>query len=73
MKFLLIKLIRKKPFIKSYKINSHLHLFESIKQDLIDEKPDLIFGHDLGTFDNLVLLKIKKTRVLCTIYDNLFQ
>ena len=55
-----IKLIRKKPFIKSYKINSHLHLFESIKQDLIDEKPDLIFGHGLGTFDNLVLLSIKK-------------
>lgn len=55
-----IKVIRKKPFISGYSINSHLHLFESFKQDLIDEKPDLIFVHGLGTFDNFVLLKIKK-------------
>jgi 1,2-diacylglycerol 3-alpha-glucosyltransferase len=66
-----IKLIRVKPLIKSYAINQHLHLFHSIKQYVIDEKPDFIFVHDVYSFNYLSLITVKhlfpKTKI---VFDN---
>lgn len=54
------KLIRAQSKYPSEFINRHLRLYEDITQIILDEKPDLIFAHNLSTFNNLCLLKVKK-------------
>lgn len=54
------KLVRVKPLFKSDRINKHLHLYESIDDLILKEAPDLIFVHNVSSFNYLCLLKVKK-------------
>jgi len=54
------KLIRVGQKYKSKIINKYLHLFEDITTIISDEKPELIFTHNLSSFNYLCLLNIKK-------------
>ena len=54
------KLIRLKPLIPVWKLDSHLHLTKGLKNAILNEKPDLLFLHDLCTFSYRCLPKVKK-------------
>lgn len=54
------KLIRLNPLLKSYKIDSHLHLVKGLADTIADERPDLLFAHDLSSFNYLCLPRLKK-------------
>lgn len=54
------KLIRLAPAISNYKINGHLHLVKGLKNAILQEKPDLLFIHDLACFNFSCLSSVKK-------------
>ena len=54
------KLIRLKPLIPLWKLDSHLHLTKGLFKALLYEKPDLLFLHDLCTLSYRCLPKVKK-------------
>lgn len=54
------KLIRVRTKYKSEWINKYLNLYEDITDIILDETPELIFVHNLSSFNYLCLLKIKK-------------
>ena len=65
------KLIRLKPLIPIWKLDSHLHLTKGLKKAILDEKPDLLFIHDLCTFSYRCLPKVKKALPkLHVVFDN---
>ena len=65
------KLIRLKPLIPVWKLDSHLHLTKGLKKAILDEKPDLLFIHDLCTFSYRCLPKVKKALPkLHVVFDN---
>ena len=65
------KLIRLKPLIPVWKLDSHLHLTKGLKKAILDEKPDLLFIHDLCTFSYRCLPKVKKALPeMHVVYDN---
>lgn len=54
------KLIRVETKYKSPSFNRHFHLFKDITPIILNEKPDLIFVHNVSSFNYLCLLKVKK-------------
>lgn len=65
------KLVRVRAKYKSEIFNSHFHLFEDITTIILDEKPDLIFAHNLSTFNYLCLLNVKKYKPdVKIVFDN---
>lgn len=55
-----IRLIRLAPLIKNILFDSHLHLVKGMRKVLLEEKPDLLFVHDVCSFNYLCLSGIKK-------------
>ena len=65
------KLIRLKPRIPIWKLDSHLHLTKGLCKAILDEKPDLLFLHDLCTFSYRCLPKVKKILPeMHVVFDN---
>lgn len=65
------KLIRLKPLVPIYKLDSHLHLTKGLQKAIIDEKPDLLFVHDLCSFSFSCLPKVKKALPeMHVVFDN---
>lgn len=65
------KLIRLKPRIPIWKLDSHLHLTKGLKKTILEEKPDLLFLHDLCTFSYRCLPKVKKLLPeMRVVFDN---
>lgn len=54
------KLIRVETKYQSLWLNRHFHLFKDITHVVLEEKPDLIFVHNVSCFNYLSLLKVKK-------------
>lgn len=54
------RLIRLTPLINNIPIDSHLHLVKGMKKVLLEEAPDLLFVHDVCSFNYLCLTGIKK-------------
>ena len=61
------KLIRVENKYKSPNFNRHFHLFKDITPIILNEKPDLIFVHNVSSFNYLCLLKVKKQMPLVKI------
>lgn len=55
-----IKVIRLRPLFNNYKITYRLHLYKGLHKAIISEKPDLLFVHDISSFNYLCIPKIKK-------------
>ena len=56
------KLLRLAPIIKSKAIMSHLHIVKGLANAIDKEKADLVFVHDVGSFDYLCLKRIKRNK-----------
>lgn len=55
-----IRLIRLEPLLKNITIDSHLHLVKGMRKVVLEEAPDLLFVHDVCSFNYLSLTGIKK-------------
>lgn len=54
------KVVRLLPLVKNIFIDSHLHLVKGLKRTILDERPDLLFIHDVCSFNFVCVREIKK-------------
>ncbi|MBQ7712116.1 MAG: glycosyltransferase family 4 protein [Bacteroidales bacterium] len=65
------KLVRLNPLVPIWKLDSHLHLTKGLWKAIVEEKPDLLFLHDLCTFSYRCLPKLKKALPkMHVVFDN---
>lgn len=56
------RLIRLSPLFKNNIIDAHLHLVKGLKKAILKENPDVLFVHDLCSFNFFCLKRIKEKK-----------
>ena len=53
-----VKVVRLQPALANTRINEHLFLVRGLEKAIVDEQPDLLFVHNLGSFSYLAIPRV---------------
>lgn len=66
-----VKVVRLQPALANTRINEHLFLVRGLEKAIVDEQPDLLFVHNLGSFSYLAIPRVaRRLPNMKVVFDN---
>ena len=66
-----VKVVRLQPALSNARINAHLFLVRGLEKAILDEQPDLLFVHNLGSFSYLAIPRVaRRLPNMKVVFDN---